>query len=77
MHKCVIYDDLYFGGFGKSQPELIEFMKELNSDFNLPTDIVYTSKMFYQMKQMKKPNDGSVLIFHTGGLQGNPQFIFD
>jgi len=29
------------------------------------------------MKQMKKPNEGSVLIFHTGGLQGNPKAIFD
>jgi 1-aminocyclopropane-1-carboxylate deaminase len=77
MQKCVIYDDVHFGGFGKQQPALIEFMKELNSDLQMPTDIVYTSKMFFQMKQMKKPNEGSVLIFHTGGLQGNPKAIFD
>jgi 1-aminocyclopropane-1-carboxylate deaminase len=77
MQKCVIYDDKYFGGFGKQQPALIEFMTELNSDMQLPADVVYTAKMFFQMKQMKKPNEGSVLIFHTGGLQGNPEFIFD
>jgi 1-aminocyclopropane-1-carboxylate deaminase len=71
-----VYDDVFFGGFGKQTQELVQFIQEINVSFDLPLDVVYTGKMFFQMMKMKKPNDGSVLIFHTGGLQGNPLAIF-
>ena len=42
---------------------------------NVPTDIVYTGKVFYAVndlleKEFFKPFD-RVLVIHSGGLQGN------
>jgi 1-aminocyclopropane-1-carboxylate deaminase/D-cysteine desulfhydrase-like pyridoxal-dependent ACC family enzyme len=65
----------HFGGYAKHSPQLIEFMQQTWQSFNLPTDIVYTSKTFYAVRQMvmdKLIDAGSrVLMVHSGGLQGN------
>ncbi len=65
----------HFGGYAKHPPQLIEFMQQTWQSFNLPTDIVYTSKTFYAVRQMvmdKLIDAGSrVLMIHSGGLQGN------
>ncbi|MFM2316985.1 MAG: hypothetical protein RLZZ155_1317, partial [Bacteroidota bacterium] len=46
--------------------------------YKLPLDVVYTGKLLHSfLVENKKPNEGSVLMFHTGGLQGNPKTIFD
>ncbi|MFM7768973.1 MAG: 1-aminocyclopropane-1-carboxylate deaminase/D-cysteine desulfhydrase [Bacteroidota bacterium] len=76
MERCEVYSDEYFGGYGKFNSELLNFISFMNENYELPLDVVYTSKMMFQMSRMKKPNKGSVLIFHTGGLQGNPQSKF-
>jgi 1-aminocyclopropane-1-carboxylate deaminase/D-cysteine desulfhydrase-like pyridoxal-dependent ACC family enzyme len=67
--------DYHFGGFGKSNKTLTDFMKFMNDELHLPTDKVYTAKMMYgiwdkiQTGYFKK---GSILLgIHTGGLQGN------
>lgn len=64
-----------FGGYAKHPPELIHFMQETWQENQLPTDIVYTAKMFYAIKHLIKNNTitvGSrVLMVHSGGLQGN------
>ncbi len=63
------------GGYAKKNEELIHFMNELFQNHGIPTDIVYTGKLFYAFYQMllkqvfKK--DSSILIIHSGGLQGN------
>jgi len=64
-----------FGGYGKYTNELIHFMNVLYQAQQLPTDIVYTAKLFYGVKQLAaekyfKPNS-KLLVIHTGGLQGN------
>ncbi len=65
----------HFGGYAKHPPNLIGFMNELWTAHMLPTDIVYTSKAFYALRQMvieKLIDAGSrVLFVHSGGLQGN------
>jgi 1-aminocyclopropane-1-carboxylate deaminase/D-cysteine desulfhydrase-like pyridoxal-dependent ACC family enzyme len=75
-HKlCKIIHDYHFGGYAKHSPELIQFMNDTWQRHQLPTDIVYTAKTFYAIKQMIINNtirDGSnVLMIHSGGLQGN------
>lgn len=67
--------DYHFGGFAKFSDELIAHMNGLYRLENLPTDFVYTGKLFYAVDDMIK-NDrfdaGSrLLIIHSGGLQGN------
>jgi 1-aminocyclopropane-1-carboxylate deaminase len=72
-----LVDNWHFGGFGKWNSELIDFMNEFHKQNEIPLDIIYTSKMMYGIKELlsgEKPyfNDGArVLCIHTGGLQGN------
>lgn len=66
--------DYHFGGYAKSSPELEKFKKEFEIEFNLPLDLVYTSKMMYGIFDLAKKGffrkGATVLILHTGGLQG-------
>ena len=78
LERAVVFSEDFFGGYGKFNNELIEFIQEMNRVHQLPLDVVYTGKLMHSfVVQNKKPNDGSVLMFHTGGLQGNPKAIFD
>ncbi len=70
-----LIDDWHFGGFGKWNDELLQFMNDFYRTNNMPLDIVYTSKMMYGLRQMITngffATDARVLCIHTGGLQGN------
>ena len=64
-----------FGGYAKHRIELISFMNELYKETSIPTDFVYTGKLFYAISDMIRhnlfPGDSNILIIHSGGLQGN------
>jgi 1-aminocyclopropane-1-carboxylate deaminase len=78
LERAVVFSEGEFGGYGKFNDRLIEFVQEMNRVHQLPLDVVYTGKLMHSvLVQNKKPNEGSVLMFHTGGLQGNPKTIFD
>jgi 1-aminocyclopropane-1-carboxylate deaminase len=67
--------DYHFGGYAKKNEQLISFMNTFYLDENIPTDFVYTGKMFYAAEDLIR-NDyfsmgSSILLIHTGGLQGN------
>jgi 1-aminocyclopropane-1-carboxylate deaminase len=70
-----LVNDTHFGGFGKTNDELVRFMNDFYADNKIPLDIVYTSKMMYQLQQMLSDNYFNscdrILCIHTGGLQGN------
>ena len=70
----IIYD-YHFGGYAKKTEELIAFMNLLYAEENIPTDFVYTGKMFYAVYDLieKKyfPPGSKLLLVHTGGLIGN------
>lgn len=78
LEKMTTIDDTHFGGYGKMNDELLDFIKWVRVEFNLPLDCVYTGKAFFQL--IKQVNDGvltendHVLFLHTGGLQGNAEF---
>ncbi|HMR83384.1 MAG TPA: 1-aminocyclopropane-1-carboxylate deaminase, partial [Niabella sp.] len=65
----------HFGGYAKHKPELITFINTLYSQTGIPTDFVYTAKLFYGVQQLIKenyfPKNSLILIIHSGGLQGN------
>ena len=50
-------------------------MKLVWQQYQLPTDIVYTSKLLYGVFDLIKkdyfPTDSKIMIIHSGGLQGN------
>lgn len=70
-----LYDKWHFGGFGKWNDELIDFMNDFNNSNNIPLDMVYTAKMMYGVCQLLAEGyfakQARVLCVHTGGLQGN------
>jgi 1-aminocyclopropane-1-carboxylate deaminase len=70
-----LYHDYHFGGYAKHPAELLGFMRELWITDRIPTDIVYTSKLFFAARDLVQQNafpEGSrLLLIHSGGLQGN------
>lgn len=65
----------HFGGYAKHPPELLQFMNDTWNTWQLPTDIVYTSKtlfaIFDMLKNKRLPPRSKILMIHSGGLQGN------
>ena len=50
-------------------------MKETKTKYQIDTDVVYTSKVFYAVQDLIRlnyfPVYAKILVLHTGGLQGN------
>ena len=74
-HPFTILHEYHFGGYAKHPKQLIDWMNELYQQENLPTDIVYTSKLLFAVKDLCSSNyfaaNSKLLIIHSGGLQGN------
>ncbi len=64
----------HFGGYGKFNNELIDFINEFYKITNIKLDQIYTSKMMYALindvKQNKFKQGDKIVALHTGGLQG-------
>jgi 1-aminocyclopropane-1-carboxylate deaminase len=70
----IIHDD-HFGGYAKHPQLLFDFMNLTFSECGIPTDFVYTGKLFYSIARNATekgfPAGSRILVIHTGGLQGN------
>lgn len=73
-HVDLVFD-YHFGGYAKHSPELLSFMNTLYMRHQLPSDFVYTAKMFYAVFDLAHrdyfPSGSRILAIHSGGLQGN------
>jgi 1-aminocyclopropane-1-carboxylate deaminase len=73
--KFHITHDYHFGGYAKHKPELIDFMNDFYRQTGIPTDFVYTAKLFFGINDLLKknffPTGSRLLVIHSGGLQGN------
>lgn len=73
--KVDILHQFHFGGYAKHKPELLAFMNKLYEQTGIPTDFVYTGKLFYGFDELLRQNyfvqDSKILLIHSGGLQGN------
>jgi 1-aminocyclopropane-1-carboxylate deaminase len=72
--QLVLHTDYHFGGYAKTQPELISFIKRFVAEEGMLIDPVYTAKLFFAIddllkKQYFKTADKIVAV-HTGGLLG-------
>ena len=69
-----LHTTYHFGGYAKTQPELIAFIKSFTAQTGILIDPVYTAKMFYSIldlqKQGKIRETDKILAIHTGGLLG-------
>jgi 1-aminocyclopropane-1-carboxylate deaminase len=67
--------DYHFGGYAKFTPELFRFMNEFYASTGIPSDFVYTGKLFYAVSDLIEKNHfapgSKLLVIHSGGLQGN------
>ncbi|HEY0066020.1 MAG TPA: pyridoxal-phosphate dependent enzyme [Flavisolibacter sp.] len=70
-----LVDGFHFGGYAKYSAELTRFMNRWFELTGIPTDFVYTGKLFFALDQLMQqgyfPEGSRVLAIHSGGLQGN------
>jgi len=63
-----------FGEFAAFQPELIEFVREFQSQTGILLDPIYTAKMMWGIFELLEngrfPEGSVITAVHTGGLQG-------
>lgn len=73
--RLQIFHDYHFGGYAHHQPELLKFMNEFYQQTKIPSDFVYTGKMFFAIADLATlkyfPEGSKLLLIHSGGLQGN------
>ena len=71
----ILLHQFHQGGYAKTNPMMLDFMNRLWETEKIPTDIVYTSKLLFGVGQLINENyfekDASILVIHSGGLQGN------
>lgn len=70
-----LFHDYHFGGYAKYNQELIDFMNEWHRATHIPSDFVYTGKLFFAVNDLIRKNyfspGSKLLVIHSGGLQGN------
>ena len=66
--------DYHFGGYAKMKPELLDFIEGFQERTGIPLDPIYTGKMMFGLYDLIRKsyfgNNTSILVVHTGGLQG-------
>lgn len=66
--------DYHFGGYAKTKPELLDFVKDFSSKTGIMIEPTYTGKALFALHDLIKQNQfepGSKILFvHTGGLTG-------
>jgi 1-aminocyclopropane-1-carboxylate deaminase len=69
-----LHTDYHFGGYGKTDARLIEFIKQFVAETGILIEPVYTGKMLYALydlagKNYFKPGE-KILAIHSGGIWG-------
>lgn len=69
-----LISDYHFGGYGKVNAELIDYINRFLEETQIPLDPVYTGKMVFGIMDLIEknyfPENTKILVIHTGGLQG-------
>jgi len=74
-----VIDGFHFGGYAKTNEQLLQFIIHAQDEQKIELDPVYTGKVLFAVSELSKngffkETDG-VLVYHTGGLQGKSGFI--
>jgi len=69
-----LHTDYHFGGYGKTEDRLIEFIKQFVASTGILIEPVYTGKMLFAIydlaaKNYFKPGE-NILAIHSGGIWG-------
>lgn len=69
-----LYFEDHFGGYGKVNEDLINFINRFKEETDIQLDTIYTGKMMFRIIDLIKknhfPKNTKILAIHTGGLQG-------
>ena len=63
----------HYGGYAKGSSALYALMQQMEAEYKLPLDQVYTAKMMLRLLELIAQgqfNGKKILALHTGGLQG-------
>ena len=78
IKQSTILNNYHFGGYAKHTEELLNFKAQIEKQFDLPLDYIYTSKLLFainDLMQSKRINASEkCLMIHSGGLQGNVDY---
>ena len=69
-----LVSDYHFGGYAKVTNKLKLFCQDFQQQHDIHLDYIYTGKMFYGVMDLIAKGffkSESLLLIHTGGLQGN------
>lgn len=73
-HNWELITKYHFGGYGKYSEELIRFINKFKQETEITLDPIYTGKMLFGILDLIRedqiPEGSSILVIHTGGLQG-------
>lgn len=73
--RLILMHNYHFGGFAKHPSQLLHFMEDFWNKESIPTDIVYTGKLFFAVTDLLQKHyfktNNNILVIHSGGLQGN------
>ena len=73
--RSLLLPHYHFGGYARHPQPLLDFMNEFHRTTGIPTDIVYTGKLFFAITESIHkglfPTQSRLLVIHSGGLQGN------
>jgi 1-aminocyclopropane-1-carboxylate deaminase len=74
-YRFSLLHEYHFGGYAKYSPQLLEFMNDWFRQTGIPSDFVYTGKLFFAVHDLLQkryfPDKSKILVVHSGGLQGN------
>ncbi|MET1054039.1 MAG: pyridoxal-phosphate dependent enzyme [Pedobacter sp.] len=73
-NDLILHTDYHFGGYAKTQPQLLQFMRKFTAGHGILIDPVYTAKMFFAIDDLADQNyfqpGEKIAALHTGGLLG-------
>lgn len=74
MDKLHLLTEYHFGGYGRWNNDLLQFMNSFTDRTNIRLDQIYTGKALFALcdaiKKGSIAENRKVLFIHTGGLQG-------
>lgn len=77
--KWSIQLDYHFGGFAKSNNELLLFIEHFLKQHDIEIEPVYTGKMLFGLFDLVQQgyfkSGQKIVAIHTGGLQGNRELV--
>lgn len=75
QNDFIFTDEFCFGGYAKTNEELLGFLNDFEIKTSIPLDYVYNGKLVFGLKTLGERKffnaEDKVLWIHTGGLQGN------